>query len=165
MITKILTKEDEQEYFGLIDRVEGKLQNKDWWLPINDDEKETLFDQNKNILYGIIEDGALVGVIALTIDKNVFSNIMSHWIGKKPVMVAKIGRAAVDERYRGRGFAKILNDLVVTEAKMRNYKNLIAIAHPDNKVSEKALTGMGMEVNTTFINKDGYLRRLYFMKI
>ena len=41
MITKILTKEDEQDYFGLIARVEEKLQNKDWWLPINDDEKET----------------------------------------------------------------------------------------------------------------------------
>ena len=165
MTTRILTKEEEGDLFELIEKIEQGISNKEWWLPIKEKERSIFFDKDKNLIMGLFDQDRLIGATMLTIDKDVFEEILAYWKGEKLNNVAKIGRCMISEEYRGRGYARVLNEAVMKEARKRNFKHVIAIAHPDNVVSGRALARIGMKVNTTFRNKDGYLRNLYFMQM
>ena len=164
MITiRFLTENNKKQYFSVLEIVEQNLENKNFWLPVSDEERKTFFDQSKILQIGAFEGEKLVGALGLYIDESVFGSAFEHLEIKNKTGVAKVGRAMVLPEFRRKKILHLMMQTALEKAKSLNFNCVFAIAHPQNIASCSYLKKIGFKALKTFTTPNGYLRNLYFL--
>ena len=164
MKIRILTIKDKDSLMELIKTVEDSLENKEWWLPIKEEESKNYFNSDKILFFGGFIKNKLVGASALFVDHNDFDEILTHLnIDKEETL--KLGRSMVHPEYRGKNRMMIINKSIIEYAKKYSKKHFIAIAHPDNIASNKALKKIGFKVVKAIIKDEKYLRNIFLLNL
>ncbi len=164
MMIKKLTKADRPALFSLIDVIESRLENKAFWLPLNDVAKLHFFDDEWTEFYGMFEDDHLVGAAALFYNEFEFGESLRH-LGRRIENVAEIGRAMVHPDHRGKNILFHINLKLLEVAKSKNVKNIVATIHPDNIPSQKSFAKLGLKKECTYTKENGYVRDILLLTI
>lgn len=159
-----LTSEDESKLLHLIDVIEENLDEKEFWLPINEVSKEHFFDDRWTEFYGIFDGCKLVASAALFYNEHEYGESLEK-LNIKDVNVAEIGRAMVHPEYRGNNLLYSINQKLVDVARTKNIKFLLATIHPKNIPSQKSFTKLGMKKETTYKKSCGFIRDVFMMEI
>ena len=159
-----LTAEDEQKLLGLIDVIEENLDNKEFWLPINEMSKNHFFDATWTEFYGAFDGDNLVASAALFYNEHEYRESLQK-LNLKITSVAEIGRAMVHPEYRGNNLLYSINLKLVDIAREKNIEYLLATIHPENIPSQKSFIKLGMTKQTTYRKNCGYVRDIYLMKV
>lgn len=162
---KTIEEKHKNEYFKLVAEVEKKLENKNWWLPISEQDKINFFIKEKTQIFGAFDGDKLIGVSSLFYFDNIMQDVKTYLKNLNFLTTAKISRSLVLPEYRGMNIMYKINMEICKFAKEKGYTHLMAIAHPDNIASNKSLIKLGMQVVTKFTTKQGYVRNLFLMKI
>lgn len=166
LIYKKITKKDSKQLFSLIDTVLGGLDNPEYFIPYEDWEYESMFDEeNYAPLYGAYDGDKLVGMAQLYVSQKMLADFKKDFGLSSKIKVAELGGNLVLSEYRGLGITTQLQKLELEIAKERGFDYLISMAHPDNIGSCKTLEKVGLK----FVNQqkvaNGFLRNLYMLKL
>lgn len=162
---KKIEKEDNKQLLSLIDEVLSNLENKDDFIPYEQWELDSMFDDKEYApLYGAYDGDKLVGMAQLYISQEMLNDFKKDYdlVGTN---VCELGGNLVLKEYRGYGITTILQTILIQKAKQLGFKVIISMAHPDNIGSCKTLEKVGLKFikTTTLIN--GFLRNLYIKTV
>ncbi len=153
-----ITLSDSEQLLKLIANIEGSLEDKTYWLPVDDESKEHFFDDSWTEFYGMFDDNqVLVAAAALFYNKHEYGESLSH-LEKKYDKVAEIGRCMVNPSYRGHNYLRQINNELASAAKEKGIEYLLATVHPDNKPSQKSFMGSGFEKQAAYVKNGNYPR-------
>lgn len=166
LVYKKIEKKDSDQLFKLIDVVLNNLDNPDYFIPYEEWEYESMFDdKNYAPLYGAYDGDKLVGMAQLYVSQEMLADFKKDFGLDSNIQVAELGGNLVLPEYRGLGITTNLQKLELEIAKERGFDYLISMAHPDNIGSCKTLEKVGLQ----FVNKqkltNGFLRNLYMLKL
>ena len=164
MEIKKLSIKDKNQLEALISVVEENIENRDFWLPINNISKEHFFDESWTEFIGMFEGDALIAAVALFFNEHEYGESLRE-LGVKGKKVAEIGRAMVHPDYRGHNILYQLNLCLLKEAKEKNIDMLLATIHPQNLPSQKSFQKLGMKKQHTYVKGNAYLRDIYTLDI
>ncbi len=155
-----LTALDSESLKKLIEAIEDSLENKDFWLPINETSEIHFFDENWTEFYGLFEGERLVAASALFYNEHEFGESLSHLqrIGCK---TAEIGRSMVHPQYRGNNYLLKINTELLKLAKSKGIELVLATIHPQNVPSQKSFQKLGFTKQCTYVKHGGFLRDIY----
>lgn len=147
----------------LIKIVLDGLERKEFFIPFTDEEINLMFDDNKVITYGAYDKNKLVGTAQLYLSENFVEEIKTI-LELKNFKVAELGGALVLEEYRNKGIIKQLSNILIQEAKKRDYDYITATVHPENIASNKAISYIGAKIVKT-ASLGEYLRDIYLLDL
>ena len=137
---------------NLVNIIENNLENKEFWLPINEVSRQHFFDDEWTEFYGVFVGNDLIAAAALFYNEHEYNESLLA-INRRISNVAEIGRAMVHPDYRGKNILLEINMKLIEVAQKKNIEYLIATIHPDNVASQKS-----------FLKRLIYLNRcLYFL--
>ena len=160
MIIRKLTIDDRDALYDLISVIESTLPNVEFWLPIKDEAREHYFDDSWTEFYGAFIDDELIGVSALFYNPFEFGESLQQ-LGMSPEGVAEVGRSMVHPDYRGRSLLATINKELISVAKEKGLRFLLATIHPDNVPSQTSFRKLGFVKRTTYFKSDGFVRDVY----
>ncbi len=165
LIYKKIEKQDEKQLMNLIDTVLNGLENPAYFIPYEDWEFKSMFDdKNYAPLYGAYDGKKLVGMAQLYVSQNMMADFKKEY-GLEEYTVAELGGNLVLPEYRGLGITTTLQKMELEIAKERGFDYLISMAHPDNIGSLKTLEKVGLKFVKTTKLSNGFLRSLYMLKL
>ena len=165
LVFKKIEEKDKNQLFKLIDRVIGGLPNKDFFIPYEEWEYESMFDEvNYAPLYGAYDGDKLVGMAQLYVSQDMLKDFKDEF-GLSEYKVCELGGNLVLPEYRGLGITTKLQSIELEIAKERGFDYIISMAHPDNIGSCKTLEKVGLEFVKETKLSNGFLRRLYMKKL
>jgi RimJ/RimL family protein N-acetyltransferase len=85
--------------------------------------------------------------------------------GLENFTVCELGGNLVLPEYRGNGITTRLQTMELEIAKERNFDYIISMAHPDNVGSCKTLERVGLNFVKETRLSNGFLRKLYMLKL
>ncbi len=85
-------------------------------------------------------------------------------LGLKKYKVAELGDALVLEDYRNRGIMKKLSEIIIREARNKQYDYITITVHPENIASNRAFSYTGAKIAKT-TNLGKYLRNIYLLDL
>jgi len=159
-----IDKKDEQQVRDLINIVLGGLERKEYFIPYEEWELNSLFDENYAPLHGAYDGNKLVGMAQLYVDQEMLKEF-KEVLGIAEYKVCELGGDLVLPEYRGRGIMGSLIKMQYELARKLGYDYIISMAHPDNTGSLKALQKVGLEYVKTATVANGHLRDVYMKKI
>ena len=161
---KKIPKEDEQQVRDLINIVLGGLEKQEFFIPYEEWELKSLFNEEYAPIHGAYDGEKLVGMAQLYVDQNMlkeFKDVM----GLSEYKVCELGGNLVLPEYRGMGITSQLHKIQNKLAKELKFDYIISMAHPENIGSLKALQKIGLEYLKTTTVANGHLRDIYMKKI
>lgn len=164
IVIRRLKAEDKEKLEQLIHIVERNLDNKMFWLPINDISRKHYFDESWTCFWGAFDNSKLIAAIGLFFNENEFgeSKKALH-LGEGEV--AELGRALVDPMYRKRGIMSALAQELMKYAKEVGVESIIATTHPKNVGSIALLKGLGFDNKKYVVKQEIYERYIFVKKI
>ena len=160
MIIRKLTDSDSEALFSLIEDIESTLVSRDFWLPIKDTSREHYFNPSWTEFYGAFDGDRLVGASALFYNPFEFGESVGQ-INESTDGVAEVGRSMVHPDYRGRNLLATINKELISVAKEKGLRFLLATIHPDNVPSQTSFRKLGFVKRTTYFKSDGFVRDVY----
>ena len=148
----------------MINIVLGGLEKKEYFIPYEEWELNSLFDENYAPIHGAYDGDKLVGMAQLYVDQQMlkeFKDVM----GISDKRVCELGGNLVLPEYRGRGITSQLHKIQYALAEELGFDYIISMAHPDNTASLKALQKIGLEYLKTTTVANGHLRDVYIKKM
>lgn len=164
MIFRKLTKNDANQLFSLIDKIENALVDKNFWLPLNDTAKDHFFDPGWTEFFGFFENGALISAVALFYNEHEFGESADYLKISKEGL-AEVGRAMVRPDKRGQGLLLQMLELLKEEARKRNIKTLLATVYPQNLPSKKSFLSAGFTLEDTYTKSCGFERSIFLYSL
>jgi len=165
LIYKKIEKKDSEQLFKLIDIVLGGLENPEYFIPYEQWELDSMYDEvNYAPLYGAYDGDKLVGMAQLYVSQDMLSDFKKEF-GLEDFKVCELGGNLVLPEYRGRGITTKLQIIEMELAKQLGFDYIISMAHPDNIGSCKTLERIGLEFVRETKLSNGFLRKLYMKKI
>jgi RimJ/RimL family protein N-acetyltransferase len=164
LVFKKIPKEDEQKVRNLINIVIGGLERKEYFIPYEEWELNSLFDESYAPLHGCYDGDKLVGMAQLYISQEMLKEF-KEVLGISEFRVCELGGNLVLPEYRGRGITSELHKIQYDLAKELGFDYIISMAHPDNVGSLKALQKIGLEYVKTTTVANGHLRDVYCKKL
>ncbi len=165
LVYKKIEEKDKEQLFELINTVLNGLENKEYFIPYEQWELDSMFDaENYAPLYGAYDGEKLVGIAQLYVSQDMLVDFKKEF-GLGEYKVCELGGNLVLPEYRGNGITTKLQKIEVELAKKLGFDYIISMAHPDNVGSCKTLEKVGLEFvkETTLAN--GFLRKLYMLKL
>ena len=161
---KEIEKKDEKQLMSLIKTVLDSLENKEYFIPYEKWELESMFDKTYAPLYGAYDKEKLVAMTQLYIREDFLEEYINI-LGLKGNKVCELGGNLVLPEYRGKGLITELMKIQSDLAKKMGFDYIISMAHPDNIGSKKSLEKVGLKyVKTTTVNEK-FLRDIYMKKL
>ena len=161
---KKVTKEYGDQVFALIDRVLSDLPE-NHFIPYEQWELDSMFDDvNYAPLYGAFDGDKLVGIAQLYVSQKMMDNFKKDY-GLEKYSVCELGGNLVLPEYRGMGITSTLQKMELELAKKLGFDYIISMAHPDNIASQKTLEKVGLKFYKTTTVANGFLRKLYMLKL
>jgi len=165
LVYKKIEEKDKEQLFKLIDRVLSGLKNQEYFIPYEDWEYDSMFDEeNYAPLYGAYYGEKLVGMAQLYVSQEMLADFKKEF-GLEEYTVCELGGNLVLPEYRGNGITTKLQKMELELAKQRGFDYIISMAHPDNIGSCKTLEKVGLEFIRETRLSTGFLRKLYMLKL
>lgn len=165
LILKKVEEKDKEQLFKLIDTVLGGLPNPDFFIPYEQWEYDSMFDEvNYAPLYGAYDGDKLVGMAQLYVSQDMLKDFKEEF-GLADSKVCELGGNLVLPEYRGNGITTKLQMMELELAKELGFDYIISMAHPDNVGSCKTLERVGLEYVKETTLSNGFLRKLYMKKL
>lgn len=162
---KKITEKDKEQLFKLIDTVLGGLEDQEHFIPYEQWELDSMFDEkNYAPLYGAYDGEKLVGMAQLYVSQEMLADFKKEF-GIDEYMVCELGGNLVLPEYRGKGITTHLQTIELNLAKKLGFDYIISMAHPDNVSSCKTLEKVGLEFVKETRLSNGFLRKLYMLKL
>ena len=165
LIYKKIEEKDKEQLFKLIDTVLGGLPDKAHFIPYEQWEIDSMFDDvNYAPLYGAYDGEKLVGMAQLYVSQDMLDDFKKEF-NLTEYRVCELGGNLVLPEYRGMGITTKLQTIEMELAKELGFDYIISMAHPDNIGSCKTLERVGLEFVKETTLSNGFLRKLYMKKI
>lgn len=165
LIYKKIDKKDSDQLFDLIEKVLGGLENPDYFIPYEQWELDSMFDEeNYAPLLGAYDGDKLVGMAQLYVSQDMLAGFKKDY-NLEEYKICELGGNLVLPEYRGRGITTKLQTMLLEIAKTKDFDYIISMAHPDNIGSLKTLEKIGLEMIKTTKLSNGFLRTLYMLKL
>ena len=165
LVFKKVEEKDKEQLFKLIDTVLGGLPNPDFFIPYEQWEYDSMFDEvNYAPLYGAYDGDKLVGMAQLYVSQDMLKDFKEEF-GLADSKVCELGGNLLLPEYRGNGITTKLQTIELELAKELGYDYIISMAHPDNVGSCKTLERVGLEYVKETTLSNGFLRKLYMKKL
>ena len=149
----------------MIETVLGGLENPDYFIPYEQWELDSMFDEeNYAPLFGAYDGDKLVGMAQLYVSQEMLSGFKKDY-ALEDYKICELGGNLVLPEYRGRGITTKLQTMLLEIAKTKDFDYIISMAHPDNIGSLKTLEKIGLELIKTTKLSNGFLRTLYMLKL
>lgn len=162
---KKIPESDKEQVFNLIDEVLTNLENRDYFIPYEDWELNSMFDEkNYAPLYGAYDNNKLVGMAQLYVSQDMLNDFKKEF-KLTEYKVCELGGNLVLKEYRGHGITTTLQKMELELAKKLGFDYIISMAHPDNVGSSKTLEKVGLKFVKTTTLSNGFLRNLYMLKL
>lgn len=165
LIYKKVETKDKEQLFKPIDKVLGGLKNKEYFIPYEQWELDSMYDENNYApLYGAYDGDKLVGMAQLYVSQEMLEDFKKEFDLEK-YTVCELGGNLVLPEYRGNGITTKLQTIELELAKNLGFDYIISMAHPDNIGSCKTLERVGLEFIKETRLSNGFLRKLYMLKL
>ena len=162
---KKIEEKDKDQLFALIDVVLGNLPDEAHFIPYEQWELDSMFDEvNYAPLYGAYDGDKLVGMAQLYVSQDMLKDFKDEF-GLSEYKVCELGGNLVLPKYRGRGITTTLQMMEIELARELGFDYVISMAHPDNVASCKTLEKVGLEFVKETTLSNGFLRKLYMKKL
>lgn len=162
---KKIEEKDKDQLFALIDTVLSGLPDEAHFIPYEQWELDSMFDEvNYAPLYGAYDGDKLVGMAQLYVSQDMLKDFKEEF-GLSEYKVCELGGNLVLPEYRGRGITTTLQKMEMELAKELGFDYIISMAHPDNVASCKTLEKIGLEFVKETTLSNGFLRKLYMKKL
>ena len=160
LIYKKIEEKDKEQLFKLIDVVLKGLPDQAHFIPYEQWELDSMFDEiNYAPLYGAYDGEKLVGMAQLYVSQDMLADGLTEF------KVCELGGNLVLPEYRGKGITTELQTMELQLAKDLGFDYIISLAHPDNIGSCQTLQCVGLEFVKETTLSNGFLRKLYMLKL
>ena len=158
MTIRELNPSDRKAFFQLSKTVVAALANKDWLIPMTEEEADATFsDGSEDIVLGAFIGNRLVATLGLFHDIRDYADVLPEPF--RSLRGAEIGEAMVSPDLRRTGLMTELWASLMSIIRRRDLYLLLATAHPDN-ISNHLMQKDGFSLQTVF-ERRGYLRNMY----
>ena len=165
LVYKKIEQTDKEQLFSLIDTVLKGLDDQSYFIPYEQWELDSMFDDvNYAPLYGAYDKEKLVGMAQLYVSQEMLDDFKKEF-GLEKYRVCELGGNLVLPEYRGMGITTKLQTIELDLAKQLGFDYIISMAHPNNIGSCKTLEKVGLDFVKETTLSNGFLRRLYMKKI
>ncbi len=165
LVYKKIEEKDKEQLFNLIDVVLSGLPDQAHFIPYEQWELDSMFDEkNYAPLYGAYDGDKLVGMAQLYVSQDMLKDFKDEF-GLSEYKVCELGGNLVLPEYRGQGITTKLQTMEMELAKELGFDYIISMAHPDNIGSCKTLERVGLEFVRETTLSNGFLRKLYMKKL
>lgn len=165
LVYKKIEEKDKEQLFKLIDIVLGGLENQEYFIPYEQWEYDSMFDEkNYAPLYGAYDGEKLVGMAQLYVSQDMLADFKKEF-GLEHYTVCELGGNLVLPEYRGNGITTKLQTIELELAKELGFDYIISMAHPNNIGSQKTLEKIGLNFVKETRLSNGFLRKLYMKKL
>ena len=165
LIFKKIEEKDKDQLFELIKTVLGNLEDPAYFIPYEQWEYDSMFDEkNYAPLYGAYDGDKLVGIAQLYVSQDMLSDFKKEF-NLTEYSVCELGGNLVLPEYRGMGITTKLQSIELELAKELGFDYIISMAHPNNVGSCKTLEKVGLNFVKTTTLSNGFLRKLYMLKL
>lgn len=165
LVYKKIEEEDKEELFKLINTILDGLENKEYFIPYEQWEIDSMFDEkNYALLYGAYDGDKLVGMAQLYVSQDMLADFKEEF-ELENYTVCELGGNLVLPEYRGNGITTKLQTIELKLAKELGFDYIISMAHPDNVGSCKTLEKVGLNFIKETRLSNGFLRKLYMLKL
>lgn len=165
LIYKKIEEKDKEQLFNLIETVLEGLENKDYFIPYEQWEFDSMFDEkNYAPLYGAYDGNKIVGMAQLYVSQDMLADFKKEF-GLENYTVCELGGNLVLPEYRGNGITTKLQTIELELAKKLDFDYIISMAHPNNIGSCKTLERVGLNFVKETRLSNGFLRKLYMLKL
>lgn len=165
LIYKKIESKDKEQLFKLIEIVLGGLENPEYFIPYEQWEYDSMFDEeNYAPLYGAYDGEKLVGMAQLYVSQDMLADFKKEF-KLEEFSVCELGGNLVLPEYRGLGITTKLQSIELELAKNLGFDYIISMAHPDNIGSCKTLERVGLNFVRETRLSNGFLRKLYMLKL
>lgn len=165
LVYKKIEEKDKEQLFKLIDIVLNGLPDQAHFIPYEQWELDSMFDDvNYAPLYGAYDGDNLVGMAQLYVSQDMLKDFKEEF-QLTEYKVCELGGNLVLPEYRGRGITTKLQTIEMQLAKDLGFDYIISMAHPDNIGSCKTLERIGLEFVKETTLSNGFLRKLYMKKL
>ena len=158
MTIRELNPSDREAFFQLSKAVVAALANKDWLIPMTEEEADATFcDDSEDIVLGAFIGNRLVATLGLFHDIRDYADVLPERF--RSLRGAEIGEAMVSPDLRRTGLMNELWASLMSIIQSRDLDFLLATAHPDN-ISNHLMQKDSFSLQTVF-DRRGYLRNMY----
>ena len=165
LVFKKVEEKDKEQLFELINIVLNGLPDQAHFIPYEQWELESMFDDvNYAPLYGAYDGDKLVGMAQLYVSQDMLNDFKKEF-NLTDYKVCELGGNLVLPEYRGMGITTKLQTIELELAKNLGFDYIISMAHPDNIGSCKTLERVGLEFVKETTLSNGFLRKLYMKKL
>ena len=165
LVFKKVEEKDKEQLFKLIDVVLKGLPDQAHFIPYEEWELDSMFDDvNYAPLYGAYDGEKLVGMAQLYVSQDMLDDFKREF-NLTDYKVCELGGNLVLPEYRGMGITTKLQTMELELAKKLGFDYIISMAHPDNIESCKTLEKVGLEFVKETTLSNGFLRKLYMNKL
>ena len=165
LIYKKIEEKDKEQLFNLIETVLRGLEIKEYFIPYEQWEFDSMFDEkNYAPLYGAYDGNKLVGMAQLYVSQDMLADFKKEF-GLEKYTVCELGGNLVLPEYRGNGITTKLQTIELELAKKLGFDYIISMAHPNNIGSCKTLERVGLNFVKETRLSNGFLRKLYMLKL
>lgn len=165
LVYKKIEEKDKEQLFKLIETVLGGLENPEYFIPYEQWEYESMFDEeNYAPLYGAFDGEKLAGMAQLYVSQDMLADFKKEF-ELEEFSVCELGGNLVLPEYRGLGITTKLQTIELELAKDLGFDYIISMAHPDNIGSCKTLERVGLNFVRETRLSNGFLRKLYMLKL
>ena len=162
MTIRELTPSDREVFFNLTHAVVDALENKDFLIPMTEEEADATFRNDSNdVVLGAFLDNTLVATLGLFHDIRDYAKELPNEYNS--LNGAEIGEAMVRPDLRRNGLMNKLFDTLQSYSQTSNLDCLLATAHPDN-ISNHLIMKSGFTLHNVF-DRRGYTRNMYIKKL
>ena len=165
LVYKKIEEKDKEQLLKLIDIVLGGLENQEYFIPYEQWEIDSMFDEeNYAPLYGAYDGNKLVGMAQLYVSQDMLRDFKKEF-ELEDYTVCELGGNLVLPEYRGNGITTKLQTMELELARKLGFDYIISMAHPDNIGSQKTLERVGLKFVKETRLSNGFLRKLYMLKL
>lgn len=165
LVYKKIEKKDKEQLFNLIDVVLNGLPDQAHFIPYEQWELDSMFDEvNYAPLYGAYDEDKLVGMAQLYVSQDMLKDFKDEF-ELSAYKVCELGGNLVLPEYRGMGITTKLQTMEMELAKQLGFDYVISMAHPNNIGSCKTLEKIELDFVKETKLSNGFLRKLYMKKL
>lgn len=165
LVYKKIEEKDKEQLFNLIQTVLGSLENEEYFIPYEQWEMDSMFDEkNYAPLYGAYDGDKLVGMAQLYVSQDMLADFKKEF-ELENYTVCELGGNLVLPEYRGKGITTKLQTIELELAKELGFDYIISMSHPDNIGSSKTLERVSLDFVKETRLSNGFLRKLYMKKL
>ena len=162
MTIRRLTPSDKESFFCLSKTVVDALENKDFLIPMTEEEASVTFHaDSEDIVLGAFDGNRLVATLGLFHDiRDYAEELPDNFLALNG---AEIGEAMVRPDFRRNGLMNQLVEALQAHIQNSSLDYLLATAHPDN-VSNHLIQKADFTLHKVF-ERRGYTRNMYIKKL